>query len=355
MECLYHAMLPKGDVREQYNTAHAWLAYGIPYTLVIDNGKEFIGRDLDDACFALGIALERMPLQTPHFKATVERMFETINTGVLHGLPGTTFSNAAQRGDYQSLQQACISLSELEQILHIFLLDQYAEAFHRGLQDVPARRWEAVCAAGFFPRVPSTAHELRILLGRIAYRTIQPYGIELFALRYQSAQLAPLRLRMRQRENQSVKVKYHPGDLSRIYVYDPDERVYLEAPALAQAYTQSLSLWKHNVIRNFVLGERGAVDIAALGEAQRKIQAIVEQSLNRKKLRTAAKIARWQSSGNTPSASEPINRLNRAGAENETSLSRSAPEVNLDLQAPDTQAWSVSYDLPNTPGEARRA
>jgi putative transposase len=41
MECLYHAILPKGDVRQQYGTRHEWLACGVPYTLVVDNGKEF--------------------------------------------------------------------------------------------------------------------------------------------------------------------------------------------------------------------------------------------------------------------------------------------------------------------------
>ena len=43
MECLHHAILPKGDLVSRYGTEHQWLAYGIPATLVIDNGKEFIG------------------------------------------------------------------------------------------------------------------------------------------------------------------------------------------------------------------------------------------------------------------------------------------------------------------------
>lgn len=61
MECLHHALLPKGDVRTQYDTQHEWLACGIPLVLVIDNGKEFIGQDLEDACNALGIELQQMP------------------------------------------------------------------------------------------------------------------------------------------------------------------------------------------------------------------------------------------------------------------------------------------------------
>jgi len=67
MECLHHAILPKKDVRAKYGTEHAWLAYGIPATLVIDNGKEFIGHDLEDACCLLGWCCK-----TPGADATVQ-------------------------------------------------------------------------------------------------------------------------------------------------------------------------------------------------------------------------------------------------------------------------------------------
>ena len=111
--------------------------------------------------------LQQTPVKTPYFKAAVERMFGTINTGLLHTLPGTTFSNPRQRGDYDSLKQAYITVDDLDQLLHIFLLDIYAEDFHRGLQDIPARRWEKLTDSGFFPRVPTSATQLRILLGRV--------------------------------------------------------------------------------------------------------------------------------------------------------------------------------------------
>lgn len=343
MECLYHAILPKMSAPKRFNSVHDWQAYGVPFKLVIDNGKEFIGRSLDDACLTLGIGLERMPVKTPHFKATVERMFGTINTGVLHSLPGTTFANVEQRGDYQSLTRACISQSDLDAIMHVFLLDKYAEGFHRGLQGVPARRWEIAREAGFFPRVPASAKDLRILLGRVAYRTIQPYGIELHALRYQSSNLTSLRTRMRHRDNRQVKLKFHPADLSRIYVYDPDEQKYIEVPALAQKYTANLSLWKHQVIRTFVLREQDTVDIVALGEAQRKIQAIVEKSLNRKKLNTRAKIARWKSSGKTPSLSKTLAKsgTDLTATEANQELGLSTPELDLDPNKLETEGWGV--------------
>lgn len=351
MECLYHAICPKGDIREQYGTEHDWQIYGIPYMLVIDNGKEFIGQDLDDACNLLGIILQNTPVKTPHFKAAVERMFGTLNTGLFHTLPGTTFSNVGQRSDYDSLKQACISLSELDKMMHIFLLDIYAENFHRGVQGIPARLWEQATEGGFFPRMPPSVEELLVLLGRVAYRTVQPYGIELNSLRYNCSDLVPLRTRMKKRDNRRVKIKYNPSDLGHIQVYDPDEKRYLQVPALAQEYAQGLSLWKHKVIRNFALTQRGTVDIVALGRAQRKIQQIVEESMERKKLSTRSKIARWQGNGGRSdaqevdgeAAGEPASSM--AGEESITPA-LCFTDLDLDSEKLEKEGWQVSYDLP---------
>lgn len=355
MECLYHAILPKGDVREKYHTQHEWLACGVPYTLVVDNGKEFVGRDLQDACESLGIILQRLPAQSPHLKAAIERSFGTLNTGILHKLPGTTFSNLVQRGDYDSLQYASLQLGELDQILHLFLLDIYAESFHRQLPGIPARRWEEATQQGFFPRVPTNPDDLLILLGRTAYRTLHHYGIEFESLRYNAPSLGLLRVRLEEAKRKragderpksgEVKIKYHPNDLSRIHVYDPFEGVYQEVPALAQVYTGGLSLWKHRVIRRFVLQQQAQVDILALGEAKRQIQQIVLESKERRRLRSRAQIGRWQASGQTdkslvtPSASPALP---------EDSPSFFSPSASLEgeLDEKDTQGWSVSYLLP---------
>jgi putative transposase len=354
MECLHHAICPKGDVPERYGTEREWLAYGIPATLVIDNGKEFIGRDLEDACLLLGIVLQRTPVRTPHFKAGVERMFRSLNTTLFHTLPGTTFSNPVERGDYDSAQQAFIYLSEVDKVLHIFLVDIYAERFHRGLNGIPARRWEELTQHGFAPALPPNAEELSILLGRIATRVIHHYGIEFMSLRYNCDELVPLRTRLK---GEKAKIKYHPADLSCLHVYDPFERQYIRVPALDQEYTQGLSLWKHRVIRRAVLSERDKVDIVALGRAKRKIQEIVETGRQRKRQRTRSRIARWDTAG------KPIRQVVEEAQGSETSgeptaatsgergISTVPSTTAMDLislpakGAPDTD-WEISYTFP---------
>ena len=353
MECLYHAILPKGDVHQAYGTEHEWLACGVPYTLVVDNGKEFIGRDLRDSCESLGIILQQLPVKAPHLKAAVERAFGTVNTGILHKLPGTTLSNIVQRGDYDSLKYASLRLGELDQILHIFLLDIYAESFHRGLQGIPARRWEEATQQGFFPRVPTNPDDVLILLGRTAYRSLHHYGIEFESLRYNAPSLSSLRARLeaeKQRrhpangkrpKSSAVKIKYHPNNLSRIHVYDPFDQAYLEIPALAQTYTSGLSLWKHRVIRRFVLEQQERVNIVALGEAKRQIQQIVQDSKERSGLRSRTKIGRWQSGGQKQ-ASAPTSQTTSGSAV--PSSPASSPDVGLDEG--EGEGWSVGYTLP---------
>jgi len=333
MECLHHAICAKEDVHEKYGAEHNWQAYGIPGTLVVDNGKEFIGQDLSDACAQLGIVLQQCPVMSPEFKAGVERHFGTLNSGVFHTLPGTTFSNMFERGEYDSVQRACISLNELEKALTIFLVDIYAERRHRGLNGVPARRWERSWTGDFIPRLPPSRDELMILLGKVEWRVLHSYGIELESLRYNASGLGELRERLR---GEKVKLKYHPGDLSRIYIFDPFEKCYHELPSLTPEYTQGLSIWKHRLIRRTASQEKEAVDLASLGKARQKIQEMVDRARTRKKTATRSKVARWD--GKTTQGSLP------EAAKTDANLTQPTnPNLNAGLE---TELFEFDYDLP---------
>jgi hypothetical protein len=103
------------------------------------------------------------------------------------------------------------------------------------------------------------------------------------------------------------------------------------------------------------VSQQDTVDIVALGRAQRKIQAIVEKSLERKKLGTRSKIARWQESNTT------VNEQNADGvatgrsadptAEEEVAIpALSLTDLDLDLETLEKEGWGVSYDLPFVDG-----
>jgi putative transposase len=352
MECLYHAIRPKESSRERYGCEQEWLAYGVPAVLVTDNGWELIGRDLRDASLTLGITLQQTPVRTPEFKGSIERSFSTLDTGLFTTLPGTTFANPRARGDYDSVDEACLSMRDLDRLLHLFIVDRYAMDRHAGLGgETPAHRWVTLSADpfAFLPYVPGSADDLKVLLGRVTQRTVQPYGIELEALRYNGAELAALRDRLKPGEK--VTVKYHPGNLSRIHVLDPFAERYLEVPALARQYTEGLSLWKHRVLRAQVLAEQERVDLAGLGRAKHAMQQIVEQARDRK--RTNARLARWTTGGAPFRDLEPPASGERAGrTPEESTTSNPADETGpaddelealLATLSPEDAGWRLSF------------
>jgi len=228
-------------------------------------------------------------------------------------LPGTTFSNFDVKGDYDSLRYASLQRKEVDQLMHLFLIDIYAQRFHRGLGAIPARRWEDAMEKAFFPRVPTSAEDLSILLARTTERTINRYGIEFESLRYNCDELALLRHRLAGSSAKTVnpsgkvKLKYTPSDLSHIFVFDPFSRVYIKVPALDQAYTSGLTLWSHTIIRHEALASRDRVNIRDLVAAKKKIQEIVEQSKQRSKVQSRKKIARWEASNSPSRSNEHIN------------------------------------------------
>jgi putative transposase len=288
--CLLHGILPKPDCPTLYGTKNNWPVYGLPEILVTDNGKEFLGQDLSEACAQLGIELYHTPVRKPWFKGSVERYFRTLNTGLVHPLPGTTYSNIMERGDYNPTTQACISLASFWKLLHIFILDIYAQRWHSGLEATPAKRWQAGLMSGFKPTLSYSAPELRILLLRATERTIQRSGIDFETLRYQCPELARLR-----NSTGKVRLKYDPADLSVIYVADPvSANGWLKVPAVDQVYTKGLSIWKHQLIRQYVLREKREVNIYELAAAKQLIQQIAAaeftQTRQQRGRKTAARV-----------------------------------------------------------------
>lgn len=335
--CLYHSIMPKGDVQKYYDTTHDWPVYGLMETLVVDNGKEFIGHDLRDACGQLGIILEVLPVKTPWFKGSIERFFRTNNTGLIHSLPGTTFSNILDRGEYDSMHHACISLKAFWKLLHIFLLDVYAQKWHEGKHGIPYKCWQQNLELGFSPVLHTSAEKTRILLMRSEERTIQRAGIQFEWLFYRSRDL--MRLRSQLPDGTQVRFKYDPSDISAIYVTDPltGQRIRVPVAHETRAYAQGLSLWKHRMINRYVQVQKQEVNIEALAEAKAKIQRIVEQEYRQTRKnrgrKTAARILGIEPSqpiSNSSSGSNVSTEESPSLVNIHTPSSKGVPELNTE-------------------------
>lgn len=80
---------------------------GLPDRLHVDNGPDFRSRAFKRGHQDAGIAIEWRPPSEPHFGGHVES--DCTQLGRLHLLPGTTFSNAQELGEYNSKRHAALT------------------------------------------------------------------------------------------------------------------------------------------------------------------------------------------------------------------------------------------------------
>jgi putative transposase len=95
--CLLHAIFDKSAWLREREIKDPWPVAGLAEALHVDNGADFRSRAFQRGCQDAGIAIKWRPPGEPHFGGHIERLIGT-QMGALHLLPGSTFSNVAERG-----------------------------------------------------------------------------------------------------------------------------------------------------------------------------------------------------------------------------------------------------------------
>jgi putative transposase len=292
MRCLKHAILPKTYVPREYPTIkNSWECYGVPELVVVDNPAEFHSSHFERACLQIGVDIQYAKVLVPWYKGKLERFQGTMNHDLMHGNPGTTFSNILERDGYDPTRHAVVMLSTFREMLHKWIIDVYLQTPHRGIKDTPTHRWHSDISA-LPPPLPPSARELDLVLGMTAQRVVFHYGIELEGLKYNGPELGGLRRRIG--SGSKVELTFDPGNLGHINVLDSHNGTYLRVPALDQVYAQGLSLWQHKVIRRYAQRQLDArTDIVALAQAKAEVRALVERDFNRKSTHGRKRHARF--------------------------------------------------------------
>ena len=292
MDCIKHIITDKSYVKEKYTSINnEWPAFGIPKTVVVDNGLGFKNNSIKDASYQLGFVLEFAPPKIPEWKGSIERFFGTSNTGLIHSLPGTTRSNPKQLGDDENpSEKACIPFSVFIEIVHKWIIDIYSQDINKGAGSIPSKIWDD--AISKHPVAwPSNMYEVVALLGRLKHRHISRKGIELDGLFYNSIDLNKLFIKFsleNKGKEQKFKVKYDPYDLGEIYVYDHlIEKKWNKVLAVNQDYARNLSEWEHKEAREIARRNFRNVDIISLVKAKAEIRAQINQCSGYSKKRIA--------------------------------------------------------------------
>ncbi|TVY09093.1 Mu transposase C-terminal domain-containing protein [Paenibacillus cremeus] len=291
MKALSHAMSSKYYVKELYpDIKNEWGAYGVPKLLKVDNGKEFRSSSLDDACKQLGIELQFCPPRKPWYKGTVERTFRTLNSQLIHQIPGTTFSNVVQKKDYDPVKNATVGYQKLIKLIHSWIIDEYSQQFHKGIKGVPARLWAESIEKWGHPPLLQSKPMWDVVLGKLKKgSTVQRTGIQFQNLYYNSSALQDLKRNCMKKDIKHVSFKYDPYDISKIHVYDELERKYLEVPCTDQAYSFGLTEFSHRCILRQLNKAKKNVNLSELSQAkERFLKDVEEEKRKTKGVRAAA-------------------------------------------------------------------
>lgn len=283
LRVIERAIKPKDSWLKKFpKVANLWAARGLPLVIVPDNAAEFHADDLVQAFNELGIEILYPRSRGPEMKGAVERFFRTLNMGLIHSLPGTTFSNTAEKGDYPAEQRACLTLPELERMILKWIVDIYHQRPHRGLgNQTPAQVWNHG-EQYRSPCLPADLDSLEaILAGRKKVR-VHHYGIETDGQIYHSAELAELRHRLPDGEMVDIRIR---DELGHIWVRDPFRKVFIRVPAKdKEIHGLSRDIYRQS--RKIVRANKGDVnDGVSVAKTYQDIMAEADAAKSSNKLR----------------------------------------------------------------------
>ncbi|QNH62781.1 Mu transposase C-terminal domain-containing protein [Hymenobacter sediminicola] len=250
--CVANSLLPKDSWLDRLNVLGEWPCWGKMRKIYVDNGKEFRGNMLMRACEEYGIDLEWRPVRKPNYGGHIERLLGTFSREI-HELPGTTFSNPQQRGEYPSADKAALTLKEFERWLLHLVVNIYHKRTHSALGQSPLKAF----VDGIYEKTglpPLLQDEERVKRDFLPYykRTVQYYGVVLDHIHYYSDVLRPW---VHAREEESPKnrrkrkfiFKRDPRDISILYFYDPEAKCYFDVP-YRELKRPPMTLWEHKQV-----------------------------------------------------------------------------------------------------------
>jgi putative transposase len=278
--CLAHVASDKRSWLEAIGVDADWPVMGRPRQIGVDNAAEFHSEALERGCAQHDITIDWRPLGRPQVGGIVERVIGTLME-LVHGLPGTTFSNVMQRGRYDSDKAACLTLAELERWLVVAIAKLYHLRPHAGLDGAaPLRRYQegvrALAADGQAPPTPRDPRAFLIDFLPVVRRTLRRDGIVIDHIHYFSDALKPWI--ERDGPPRRLLIRRDPRDLSRIYVHDPDDGGYLEV-GYRELSRPPVSLWEHRLARSRLRRQRRSeIDEGVLFAAIEEMREIEVQA-----------------------------------------------------------------------------
>ena len=239
--CLANVAQDKEALLLQHGLAGAWPLSGKPTILHTDNGKDFVSKALKQGCLTHGIRLEQRPPGKPWFGGHIERVIGTFMSKLHDEVPGTTFSNIAERGEYDAEAEACLTLRELEHWL-LSQIVQYHNEVHKGIGESPLQRLKQ----GLTDHTPPQIKDLKSYLIDflpIMRRRLRRDGFHLDHIAYYDLKL-DFYIARRHQYPDGFELRRDPRNLRFVWMRKPDGTGYMELP-FRRLTNPDITLWEH--------------------------------------------------------------------------------------------------------------
>ena len=231
--CIIHSSLEKDAELERLGIEGEWPVWGMIRTIHTDNGKDLCSNLIQTACEEHGINIQRRPVKRPEFGGHIERMMKRL-ADEIHTLPGTTFSNPKQRGEYNSPKEAALTYDVLYRWIVDWIVNDYHLTEHRGIGMPPIQKWSDGLKFGSKGRsigqLPPIQNPEAFKISFLPHieRTVQRDGISWDTMHYYSPSLKKFIKRKHGRNSEQVTVRRDPRNITKIYFKNPDTKEYEE-------------------------------------------------------------------------------------------------------------------------------
>lgn len=228
----------KKRVKDKYGTIHEWEVFGVPDIIYFDNGKEFNNREIK---YLIDNTLESQvmfrPVATPRWGGTIERLFGTVNTKLIHRLAGTTKHSVEAKGDYDSEGEAIYTLEDITELIIRYITDIYHHDIHSSLPlDCPTpylQYQRGLNVGGQNDYIDDEDEELfHISLLPTKDLAFTRLGVRLDNVYYNDVEPG----KIIQINGPKYKVKFDIDDISHIYVLDQLSKEYIRVRAVNPSY-----------------------------------------------------------------------------------------------------------------------
>ncbi len=286
MRLVKMAIEPKDRITALYECKHAWPCSGKPAVIFHDRGNIFTSERARQVLVdRLGITTEQAPPYAPSVKGTVEALFTWVTRKFTHRLPGTTKATPADRGTYNSVneaQKAGITLDVLEKLFIQAIVDAYHQEWDHLRRERRATLWEESVQQKGVPRYLGSPDDLKLLLMKARNRknlSTGRYAITQGRLSFLGKNYVSPGLLDRLR-GKEIDIYFDRRDISVIYLF-------LEGELVGEAYCtdllgQRMSIWEADAIRQ----ADTAHEREAEGVSRENRQRIQQEAISGKRAHT---------------------------------------------------------------------